>query len=165
MVGYVEDQLAESIRTPTTVLHCPIQMNFNASSWESILHVHYELHGTGIRLSASSVNQVTSRSLTLPLVILASSLATFLVPTQRSHTNSNTKGEHHYGTGTLISYHAMCRKSWGALVLASHNAQQQAACHVQPQRPSNLSNDEYYTWSYITCMCIIPLYIVTHLEQ
>lgn len=33
MVGYVEDQLAKSIRTSTTVFHRPIQMNFNASSF------------------------------------------------------------------------------------------------------------------------------------
>ena len=38
MIGYVEDELAESIQTSTTVLHWPIQMNFYTSSWESTLH-------------------------------------------------------------------------------------------------------------------------------
>ena len=31
-VGYVEDQLAESIGTSTTVLHHPVQMDFNTPS-------------------------------------------------------------------------------------------------------------------------------------
>ena len=32
MVGYVQNELAESIRTSTTVFHGPVQMDFNAPS-------------------------------------------------------------------------------------------------------------------------------------
>ena len=32
MIGYVEDELAESVGTSTTILHRPIQMNFYTSS-------------------------------------------------------------------------------------------------------------------------------------
>ena len=38
MVWNVEDELAESIRTSATVLHGPVEMDFNAPSCESKLH-------------------------------------------------------------------------------------------------------------------------------
>ena len=36
MVGNVEDELAESFRTSTTVLHGPVQVDFDAPSCKSI---------------------------------------------------------------------------------------------------------------------------------
>ena len=38
MVWNVEDELVESIRTSATVLHGPVEMDFNAPSCESKLH-------------------------------------------------------------------------------------------------------------------------------
>ena len=64
MVGYVENELVERIRTSTTVFHGPIQMAFNAPAWESTIHCI--VHTCDIRLSLSSVNQVTPRSLIRP---------------------------------------------------------------------------------------------------